>query len=111
MNIDRRSMLKLIAAAGAAGGIGAAAIAEPKRYGAVTVERHTRLSNLGVHLRVFHQGCDITRDCTFADDTGDGMAVRLLRNSEGKFYLCADRKRVAKETVYGVTMRERERVI
>lgn len=77
-----------------------------RRWGAVTVDRYAALRNDGIVLRVIHQGRDITSGCCFADDTGDGMAVRHLRDAEGHYYLRPGLHgpEVAKEIVYGVTL-------
>lgn len=64
------------------------------------------LKNRGVHLHVFYRGQDVTNDCCFADDTGEGMAELFLRNADGKHYLNQSRTGAAKEIVYGVTLRE-----
>ena len=83
----------------------------PKRWGAMTVERHTALSARGIHLHVFHNGQDITKGCHFADDTGDGVAELFLRDDNGRLYVDSETGSVAKKTVYGVTMLEGEPLI
>lgn len=98
----------------------------PVRYGAMTIERHAALKSRGLHLRVIHQGRDVTDRCRFADDTGEGMAELFLHNAEGRPYLeppvkpgeckiyrwdgaravcITPERRVATEIVSGVTFR------
>jgi hypothetical protein len=99
--MNRRGLFKALAGVVAAYCIGKRAASEPK-WGAVDVQRWVDIKRtLGIELHVWHAGRDITKDCMFADDTGDGMAEVLLRDCKGRAYLGADRK-VAKEILRGV---------
>jgi hypothetical protein len=103
--MNRRELFKTIAgvaaAVGATGLTGGAAV-PTRRYGAVTIERWNQLAAQGVYLHVFHEGCDITTRCSFADDTNEGVADLVIWNADGKKYGSYGRK----EVVYGVTIRE-----
>lgn len=77
-----------------------------KRCGAMTVERHRRLGHLGIHLHVFHDGRDVTTRCSFADDTGEGVATLFKHNAQDRCYFDPETREVAKKTVDGVTFRE-----
>ena len=84
---------------------GAAAMAPTRRYGPMTIARHRALQHQGVHLHVFHYGRDVTLNCSYADDTGEGMAHVFLRNADGRFYLDSDGS-AARDTVHGVMFQE-----
>lgn len=107
MTLNRRSLFKLLSAGAALLGAGVT-VAPARRYGPMTFERHRRLCRQGVHLHVMHRGRDVSRRCTFADDTGDGMAELFIHNEAGKRYMDRYTNRVAKEIVYGVTFVEGE---
>lgn len=63
---------------------------EPARkWGAVTVERHTRLAKEGIHLHVWHDGVDVTGRCRWATDQGEGRAELLALDHRGKPYVDA----------------------
>jgi hypothetical protein len=85
----------------------------PRRYGAVTIERHRLLMARGIYLHVYHRGVDVTNRCRFADDTGEGIAELFLHDAKGRPYLDPlappvpwRERRPAKEIVYGVTLQE-----
>jgi hypothetical protein len=74
----RRHVLRVFVAA-----CGGSRLVSPRqRYGALTVERHQYLCAQGVYLHVFHAGRDVTIGCLFADDRGEGMAVRYTRDAQ-----------------------------
>lgn len=75
------------------------------RWGAVTLERHRVLAYQGVHIHVFYDGVDVTKRCQFADDTGAGVAHLLTLGPKGKPYLDRSTGAVARDIVYGITMR------
>jgi len=102
--MNRRQVLTSLI--GVLGGAGLGALNSTRRYGPVTVERHARLREEGVHLHVFYQGREVTRRCRFADDTGEGMAELFLHDASGKAYWDPHTREIAKEFVCGVTFRE-----
>jgi hypothetical protein len=119
--VNRRELIKACAGVGVgiAAGFTGSALVPVRRWGAVTVERHRALCAQGIHLHVFLDGWDVTRDCKFADDTGDGMAELFLTNAEGKRYIVHGefehravpthlQPRVATMVVHGVTISEGE---
>lgn len=77
-DLSRRTVLGGLAALV---GVGLTAdAAAPRRYGPVTLDRWRVLKHQGVYLHVIHQGVDITHQCFFADDTGEGVALLRLRH-------------------------------
>ena len=61
-----------------------------RRWGPVSVERHTALIRKGVFLHIWHDGVDVTRRCTFATDEGEGWAELLALDRHGKPYVDRD---------------------
>jgi hypothetical protein len=102
--MNRRGFLGVMGGALAAPCVVQANVPQGPRYGAMTVERHTQLCQQGLHLHTMHNGEDVSRDCHFADDTGDGMAELFVRNQFGRHYVDPQTGSVAMRIVRGVTM-------
>lgn len=74
------------------------------KYGPISIGWHRALDQQGIHLHVFYQGQDVTQRCTFADDTGAGVAHLLKVNADGKKYIDVDGE-IAAECVTGIEIR------
>lgn len=76
------------------------------KYGPISIQRHLELQRQGVHLHVYYQNEDVTRRCSFADDTGAGRARLFKLNEQGEPYIEPGKNVVATEWVEGVEIRE-----
>ncbi len=107
--MNRREVLKGLAGVAALSTVASYAALTEKRWGPMNVHRHTDLKRQGIHIHVFHEGRDITTDCCFADDTGDGMAEVFVKDGNGRIRFTGTgtpRAGVAKKIVHGVTFRQ-----
>jgi hypothetical protein len=104
--MNRRDALKSLTALAGATVFTALPTASAPRYGAVTVGRHRVLCSQGVFLHVFHKGRDVTDRCSFADDTGEGIADLFIHNAAGRVHWDKGTHGAAREIVHGVTLRE-----
>jgi hypothetical protein len=102
--MTRREMFKAITGVAAAVGCGGL-VSSWQKYGPITVQRWMSFKRRGVYLHVFHQGKDVTTNCCYADDTGEGVAELYLRDGNGHAYRAVDGG-IAKQVVHGVTIRE-----
>jgi hypothetical protein len=48
-------------------------------YGPVTPDRWDHLDAHGIHLRIVRHGQDVSKECTFCDDTPGSRVARLLK--------------------------------
>ena len=68
-------------------------------FGPLTLQRHREFMHRGIFLHVLHHGVDITRICTYADDTPELNHADVLKlNAEGKPYADLETGGVVKET-------------
>lgn len=99
--MTRREAFKSLAAVAGVSIMGLPA-EDYRRYGAVSVDRHTAFCAEGVHLHLIYQGKDVSTRCTFADDTGDGWAELFVHDSQGRVCVRPEDGEIAKEIVRGV---------
>ncbi len=107
--MERRGFLQRLVGGAVAGAVVSPVVgAAAGRYGAVTIDRHRHLSQNGVHLHVYCQGEDVTRECLFVDDTPGHRVARLLKRDSitGKHYI--EDGEAATEDVTDFDLREGE---
>jgi hypothetical protein len=84
--MDRRGFIaRLFGAA-----IAIPTLAEAKgTYGPVTPDRWDHLDAHGIHLRIVRHGQDVSKECTFCDDTPGSRVARLLKRDPltGRHYI------------------------
>jgi hypothetical protein len=77
-------------------------VGRPYGVGPLTIERHLELKDKGIDLHVFWNGEDVTKRCSFADNTPGAERADLFKvDGFGKFYKDPDTKEIAREIVRG----------